>query len=316
MIITITTISNECIHVDVEESSNIDSVKTQIAEIKGVSKDLIKLIYKGKEMPDNLNVSEIEITPKTKIILFIKKVGNIPSKKTVEKPKPEPVPEKIEELPKEENKTKHSDISITAPLPLFDAEEKFNDPPEFETKVKLLMDLGYEEGDCKKALRAAVYNTDAAAGFLLSGHIPDIVTVPKEPELTDNNEINDLENLSEEEKSHAQFRKTINELYRHPEKIAEFMSMMEQAFPEDGPMIRKQPEMFLTQIGIDPSRFDLSLLTPKSEYQKLMEEFTEEQKQSIHRLEELGFDTMMVIQVFSACGCDEETAKSCLIGMR
>ena len=73
---------------------------------------------------------------------------------------------------------------------------------------------------------------------------------------------------------------------------------------------------FLGSIGLNPDDFDLSGLGRTTEYERLMSQFTAAERESIHALEKLGLDTMIIIQVFVACDKNEELARECLQGMK
>ena len=46
-----------------------------------------------------------------------------------------------------------------------------NDPPDFNTNVQNLVDMGFERSQCEQALRISGYNPNAAASLLLSGNL-------------------------------------------------------------------------------------------------------------------------------------------------
>ena len=109
----------------------------------------------------------------------------------------------------------------------------------------------------------------------------------------------------------------LRQLHNHPEFLPTYLEDLADNNPAVAPLIHSDPAAFLVSIGLNPKDFDLSSLKKnKTEFESLMEQFTEEEQQAIHRLEKLGFDTMMVIQVFEACGRNEQLSEECLKDMK
>jgi hypothetical protein len=52
-----------------------------------------------------------------------------------------------------------------------------------QQRVNRLVELGYQQADCEKALRAAAFNMDRAVDYLTSGNIPEPLAVPAFPQL-------------------------------------------------------------------------------------------------------------------------------------
>lgn len=251
-----------------------------------------------------------------------------PQKKSSEKrksPKKES-PIKVQEAaapaptqPKEEatQKPEQPGHSMVAPLPELEAKHQLVDPPNFNALVQTLTEMGFSEGDAAHALRAAVYNPDRAAEFLLTNYIPEM------PQLYDPNDLaneeedyDDDDNSDEEDDEQASTLQFLRQLHQNPELLPIYLKDLADNNPAVAPLIRNDPASFLVSLGVNPSEFDLSSLKHKSEFETLMEKFTEEEQKAIHRLEKLGFDTTDVIQVFEACDRDENLTKSCLEQMK
>ena len=50
---------------------------------------------------------------------------------------------------------------------------KTEDPSDFQSKVRSLMDIGFDQKLCERALRASYFNVDRAAEYLIEGQVPE-----------------------------------------------------------------------------------------------------------------------------------------------
>jgi hypothetical protein len=215
----------------------------------------------------------------------------------------------------------------TEPLPVVVTNPGRPDPPGFAAKVRNLSALGFSQGDCEIALRAAMGNVDRAADYLLSGHtpkVPQFVTsadLPARPDDdSDPDEDDDIvfpedEDEDEESVRLRTFTRFRNQLIRDPASLRHFLNEMAEANPAVARLIRDDPGAFLAGLGLNPEDFDLSQLGRKSQYEQLMAGFDDNEKAAIHELEALGFDSMTVLQVFVACGKQKDLAEDCLRSM-
>ena len=231
----------------------------------------------------------------------------------------------IKETPKEKSEDKAG--PSVEPLP--DIVERKPDPPGFSAKVAKLMELGYNQFDCECALRSALGNMDRAVDYLLSGYYPDLPTfyepnqIQQQEQNEDEEEAEEIspnqvfnEEEEEEDDQLQEFLRFRNQLIQNPQLLRQFLDQMANDNPEMAPLIRQDPAMFLVNVGLNPNDFDLSDLTPKTQYEELMSRFTTEEQTIIHKLEKKGFDTMVVIQVFDACDKNEQTTIECLMSMQ
>ena len=332
------TISGKHYSDEFDSSATISEVKEKISEQLQTSADKIRLIYNSKILSDDASIDEIGIEEGKTIIVHIQNAP-INKKKAVEQAaqkasqnkaekvneKPAELPKKVEEKPAQEApKPAPKSKPDAAPLPDIEEKSQLVDPPNFEEMVAELAAMGFDIHDCRKALRAAVYNPNRAGDFLLNNYIPDI------PQLYDPNEdpVNieggdeDYDSMEEDERTQEEIEREamtmfLRQLTQHPEFLADYLDDLATNNPSVAPFIRSDPAGFLVSIGLNPKDFDVSKLKKnKSDYETYMEQFTEEEQQAIHRLEKHGFDTMTIIQVFDACGRDETLTAECLQGMK
>jgi UV excision repair protein RAD23 len=190
--------------------------------------------------------------------------------------------------------------------------------------------MGFNEGDCELALRAALGNPDRAADYILSGQIPaipqmistadvpmDEVSAEEDDQviLSDNDEMNEEEDEQDQLRRFTQFR---NQLIRDPASLRAFLRQMSEENPSVAGLIRDDPAAFLASIGLNPDDFDLAGLGRVSEYERVMSELSEHEQSVVHGLEKIApnLDTMTVIQVFVACDKDENVARACIQSMQ
>ena len=325
MIIKFKTISNKTYELELYPTDTIGQIREKLGKEFGLLSSALKFIHLAKVLTDEQTIEECGIDGTNFVILHIQNIKLSSQIKKEEKKKLSPIKEK-DPSPKKENITILKDFKgpQVEPLPIYQTKSEIPDPVDFEEKVKSLISLGFSKSDCEQALRSAVFNSNRAAEFLLSGHIPDLPKLYhpsfEEDKEEEEEEVTNLlinnENEEEEEDFELGFKLLYQNLKKDPNYIYEFLNEMAENNPSLIPLIKNDPAAFLASIGINPTEFDLSKLNKKSEFEILMSKFTNKQKEEIHRLELLGFDTMIVIQVYEACDRNEEIAKECLLEMK
>ena len=319
MLVSFRTTSNKLYQEEFDPSTTIAAIKTQMAEKYGYSANKMRLLYNAKVLPDTATLESAQVQ-KGFIILHALPATGAPQKQEA---KPVETPKAEEPVGPTENKA-----PTCEPLPEFSRNSGRPDPPGFRAKVQELMSMGFSEGDCVNALRAALGNADRAADFILSGHIPEVpqmISTADIPvgEADEDEEVDDIvfsDSDEEEDDDGAaalrRFTRFRDQLIRNPEQLRTFLEQMAEENPAVAGLIRDDPAAFLGSIGLNPDDFDLSGLGRTTEYERLMSQFTAAERESIHALEKLGLDTMIIIQVFVACDKNEELARECLQGMK
>lgn len=290
----------------------------------------ISLLYQSKILDDSQVIGTFEFPENSFIVVYTRK---LPVKKNTDETKEnQQKSEKADENESIKSNEKHeeersmnaepSNHIHTSPIKnlLLTNKTNFDDPPDFHDKIEQLKVLGYGESDCENALRAALYQVDLAADYLVGGQIPDIPT----PLQLDETLASLKKNCEDEEEETNENIEYLNDLIflkqtfqEKPEKFPEYVNQLQESNPELVRTIRRDPALFLYKLGLDPSKYDTeSVKKPSSKYEELMNQFNPEEKNAIHRIESNGFDTMTVIQVFIACDKNEELTNSCLVSMR
>lgn len=332
MLLSFKTTTNELYQEEFALSATIKDVKIKMAEKYNYAANKMKLIWHAKMLQDNVTVKNIGFKPGTSIVLHGTKVSApaANAKPAAKKQEPVEIKEAENAPPAEQTQVREVAAPSSEPLPQFSRNRGRPDPPGFRSKVQQLTALGFAEGDCEDALRASLGNVDRAADFLLSGYIPEVppmistADVPMADEDDDDLDsviFEDDDYDSEEEEgdegaaSLRRFTRWRDQLIRDPNSLRAFLNQMIEENPAVAGLIRDDPRAFLGSIGLNPDDFDLTGLGKVSQYELLMGQFNETEKDAIHQLEKLGLDTMMIIQVFVACDKNLELARECLQSM-
>lgn len=314
MIVKFRTIKNNLYELDLSPTDTIQLVKQLLASKYGLDSSKMKLIHKAKILTDATTVESLRISESDFIVLH-----TVPQKKSVSTA-PATANTSAAEKP----------IPSAQPLPGIARKLVNPDPPNFRESVKTLVEMGFNEGDCECALRSAVGNLERATEYLISGYIPDVphlisvsdVPIQNQREITFSDE-EDFEEYSdlgqyetdEEEDSFERLIQMRDEMIHDPEALRSFLNQMAEENPCMAGFIQDDPASFLTSIGFNPNDFDLSGVRRTTQYEEYMSHFTNEEQNDIHSLERLGYDTMLIIQVFEACNKDLEETRKCLLTM-
>jgi hypothetical protein len=173
--------------------------------------------------------------------------------------------------------------------------------------------LGFSTGACEDALRAALYRKDLAVEYLIDG-------VPELPHYV----VAQPQSVSSDEEDRDQADQDISEQLRlvqaGSQTFVQFLEYLRSHYPVHASVALRSPTHFLTDYGFNPADFDLAgamqaMQSRNTMYDEMMVMFTMEERAKIRRIEEKGFDTMLVIQVFIACERDETSTELCLRSM-
>lgn len=330
MLVEFRTLTNKQYEIEIDPSLSIKDVREFIATKYNYHVDQLSLFYHSKRLENGQTVESVGIEAGSYVILLI---SNMPTQQPPPPPSnPLPKPIIYEEIftmpsdPLPMPKASPENIPVqettssgphASPLPSIIQKPITNVPPNFQELVKKLQDIGYEKTECEAALHAACYDLDLAANYLLSGNIPDIVQ-PKTYE--ENNETDDSEYSDDNSEDMDDDMITTpsdsiairNIIVANPQT---YMNIIRQTDPVLYQQVADNPELFLQRLGLSIN--DYPPQRPNaSEYENLMSEFSNEEKEAIHRLESKGYDTMTIIQVFVACDKNEQLTAQCLSTMQ
>ena len=113
-------------------------------------------------------------------------------------------------------------------------------------------------------------------------------------------------------------------IFGNPQTISFFINIISEINPELAQKIQENPIPFLQTFGITVIRQgEKNLLVrsenvmnnPNSQIQSILNLFSPSERQTIERICQMGFDPLLVIQIFDACGRDETATINMLRSM-
>ncbi|XP_075159268.1 UV excision repair protein RAD23 homolog B [Haematobia irritans] len=187
-----------------------------------------------------------------------------------------------------------------------------------ESMVREIMSMGYPESDVRRALFASFNNPDRAIEYLIEG-IPDIreimggapqasiptVNPPTGAPAAGTNPLNFLR----EDPRFSQMRRVIRQ---RPELLSSVLSRIGETNPALLSVIRENQDEFVAMLNEEVSGGGGSAggestdsgAEPREDVVEII--LTEEEKQAVDRLVNLGFPREIVLQAYIACEKNEE----------
>ena len=116
-----------------------------------------------------------------------------------------------------------------------------------------------------------------------------------------------------------QVKRVLDGVKRGAVQYQHFAEWIQAAYPSWAYGLLHNPIQFFTEFGFDPADFLPKMRQENRQergmYEELISEFSDEEQEAIHRIEESGFDTMLAIQVYTACQKNEAETLQCLRSM-
>ena len=284
------------------EKNTIKDLKNEIEKLHGFDSAQIKLLFNGKVLTDDKTLEEYQIKNENVIIMMNTKLKAKENPQPTEQQKPESSkeePKKEEQPKKEEEKPKTEE-----PKP----KEQDNQ------KINQLVEMGYEKAKVEQALSAAKGNVDLAIEYLNS-NIP--VPSPSDQPST-NQQAGSGPNVPLELRRYASFMKVL--CRDDPERIYTLLNTLKSKNPALLNRIKEREEDFkqllvspVNQQDIDNYKFFEQEIGNIPRGQRRIEiQLTQEEREAINRLKELGFSESDAIQAYIACDKNEELAANYL----
>ncbi|EAX95286.1 Ubiquitin family protein [Trichomonas vaginalis G3] len=324
--LSIRSVKGNIYKIDVPEDATVGQAKEIFREQCDPEAKDITFIFKANRLDNSKLISSLDIK---KTDFFIVHIVKKPAA-----PKPaEPAPAAVAPAPAPAPQTPAPAVPRAAPLPelvqptqqnQFDMDALVSSP-QFVTAVNSLEELGFKEEEATAALKAAKGNAELAYNFLEQGYIPSEQDIENQQNL-----INQLrEKLTAEPSLIPQYILAI--AAQHPDRAQQYMA---------------NPEQFLNDYGLDPNKFDIPQIKeqlnaasqeienlaasgdfadapdsfPQQEMnpmQARLSSYSPEEQEVLKRIFEIfpNQDQFTVIQVYEACGKDENQTVNCLLSM-
>jgi len=283
MLVTIKTLQQQTLTVEIDESKTVLDLKKEIESKKGLeyAVNCQKLIYSGKILTDDVPLKDYKIEENKFIVVMVTK-SKAPETAPSTKSTATPVTSKVEKpsaaatATKDEAKDKTASTSSTTTTPVATTEQPKKeqtspattpDPSssssELEGVISNIMEMGYPRDQVERALRASFNNPDRAVEYLMSDSIPTAVeeSFAFEPEgnpqgnpqagspTGQEGDPNSLEFL----RNQPQFQQLCQIVQRSPNLLSTIMQQLRTSNPQLLNLISQNQEAFVRMLNEQPA---------------------------------------------------------------
>lgn len=345
MIITIKTLQQQTLQIEIDENKTVLDLKKEIETKKGseYAVNCQKLIYSGKILSDESPLKEYNIEENKFIVVMVTKskaTASEATKSTTSQPvKTEQTATKSSDETKEKQATTSTDkkdeeksAKDTKSTP-----DPSTNTSELEDVIRNIMEMGYPRNQVENALRASFNNPDRAVEYLMTGHIPSMEEVLNEPlQNLDNpnasptgGDPNSLEFL----RNQPQFQQLCQVVQQNPSLLNTIMQQLRTTNPQLLDLITNNQEAFVRMLNEPisgpptaagrqaanapssgaPATGGQPLSTPHLDSLIGSANVTPADKEAIERLKGLGFPEYLVVQAYYACEKNEDLAANFLL---
>lgn len=203
---------------------------------------------------------------------------------------------------------------------------------DFERMVTEIIDMGFEREQVERAMRASFNNPDRAVEYLFNG-IPDVgsseAAPPPLPAQSSSNtaqessattQPNDGSNPPPSDalqflRSQPQFRQMRNVIRDNPNLLQPLLQQIRSTNPDLFRMIQENQEEFVAMLNSEdePGAGVSGNIGANASDQPGYIQVSQEDKQAIDRLKDLGFPEGLVVQAYFACEKNEQLAANFLL---
>ncbi|KAJ1921992.1 UV excision repair protein rad23 [Mycoemilia scoparia] len=330
---------------EVEPTFTVSKVKELVQERFSIPVEKQKIMYSGKQLKDEQTLVDVKIKDNDAVFVVGTKAPK-PTPQTESKPTIAPVPETPA------NTSSASQSTPSAPVANRSAQEHVPNTPspntretdnrtedqqqhetgeqhsedtfttgkDYDVVINNLMEMGYDRELCVKAMRASFNNPDRAAEYLLMG-IPEHI----EQQSQEQDDQADM-NVESEEAPSGRLNETLEMLRNSPEfhdlrrqvqanpnLLQPIMMQISQNNPELFRVITDNREVFLQMLteGVEDHAGGDGIDETQDGQQVIR--VTQEEKEAIDRLTEMGFERDLVVQAYFACEKDEQLTADFLL---
>jgi len=348
MLVTFKTLSQTTFKLEVTGNDSISAIKKQILqeqpEFKKTSE--LKLIYAGKVLDDEKTVADYKVTEKGFVVVMeqivkpaprepfrepIKKIVPTPTV-SAEKPaesmdvKPVDIPEPITEP----SAAPITDSAITAENTNTSGANALVTGEALKKAISNIMEMGFGREQVCAALEKSFNNPERAVEYLLTGNLsvepaeggvvasqppanmPSSVLASESAPSQDTSEGNVPANPMQLLSQMPQFR-TMRALVRqNPQLLPQLIQQLGRSNQQLFNLIQEHEREFLEFLNSD----DDTVAPGEGEHphpEPVVLQMTQDEKNAVERLKDLGFPEDLVIQAYYACDKDEELAANFLL---
>ncbi|KAK1443547.1 UV excision repair protein rad23 like protein [Babesia gibsoni] len=308
MKLKVKTLNNLEVDVEVDDAASIlDLMKAVEKVLPAMPSDRQKLIHSGKVLKQELKLSDYaDIKDGDKVIV-------IASKQAEAKPETTPKAEAVEK-PAVESHVQQESQQTTEPN-----ESRLVTGSELEMNIARICEMGFPRPLVERAMAAAFNNPERAVEFLSTGNIPthsDMYVDDEEGEQPNTGSFESVpggEGMTDESlmaiQSHPYFQQLRQVIQSDPQMLQQLLETIGQNNPELLQTILENQEEFMhiLNTGGEGAPYSESLEGPN------VIQLTDQEIESVQRLEGLGFPRSAVIEAYLACDKNEELAANYLL---
>jgi len=340
MKINVRTIQQESFVIDAELDNTVQDLKNKIEKERGCAPENQKLIFAGKILDDAQTVKELNFDDKKFIVLMVtpakKKVEETSASQVTSSPATVDTTAVIASNPSTTDTASATSTNVVSESnsnSFGAAESALLMGADYETMVQEMMAIGYERPQVVAALRASFNNPDRAVEYLLTGlpasAISAASTVPLSTDST-SQPLNadaqlaeqledDLDGLEDGEnnlaylRSHPMFARMRQLIQQNPDMLPQLMQQIGATNPNLLQQITQNQDRFVQMLN-EPIADD-SATAPHGNLPPgaVSIQVTEQERDAIDRLKQMGFSEAMVIQAYFACDKNENLAANFLL---
>ncbi|XP_051763122.1 RAD23 homolog A, nucleotide excision repair protein a [Ctenopharyngodon idella] len=352
MQITLKTLQQQTIQIDIDDDQTVKALKEKIEAEKGRDSFPVagqKLIYAGKILQDDTPIKEYKIDEKNFVVVMVSKT------KTAGPPAPPSEPPKSVAAPSSSSSSSSPPpppppAPAAIPIP---SDERLDDPPatvsptqspddrtgqvadgedasstlvtgqEYDAMLTNIMSMGYERDKVVAALKASYNNPHRAVEYLLNGipTVPVQETRPAPAQLPTDTQPTEGENPLEFLRSQPQFQSMRQVIQQNPSLLPALLQQLGQENPELLQQISQHQELFIQMLNApvdegeagEGAEFgDLGAIGDEAAPGSYIQ-VTQQEKEAIERLKALGFSEALVVQAYFACEKNENLAANFLL---
>uniref|UniRef100_A0A671LBN3 UV excision repair protein RAD23 n=1 Tax=Sinocyclocheilus anshuiensis TaxID=1608454 RepID=A0A671LBN3_9TELE len=345
MQITLKTLQQQTIQIDIDDDQTVKALKEKIEAEKGRESFPVagqKLIYAGKILQDDTPIKEYNIDEKNFVVVMVSKT------KAAGPAAPPSEPAKSVATPSSSSSPPPPPAPFPAAIPI---DECLDDPPatispaqspdgnvelvfvsqtfmhmcsavtgqEYDAMLTNIMSMGYERDKVVAALKASYNNPHRAVEYLLNVSVVVIQTHSHLLIFYHYSCENPLEFL----RSQPQFQSMRQVIQQNPSLLPALLQQLGQDNPELLQQISQHQELFIQMLnapvgegegeGGEGGEFaDLGAIGDEAAPGSYIP-VTQQEKEAIERLKALGFSEALVVQAYFACEKNENLAANFLL---
>ncbi|KAJ1609471.1 RAD23p-like protein [Cryptosporidium canis] len=322
MKIKIRTVQNTEMEVEVEPEYSVEKVKQSIQALNPVMEaSRLKLIFAGRILNDSQTVKDVGIKEGERLVVLLSKGASQKAAESQQNKQSPAVPQSAPDSTPASNAQSQSGAQEPS---IESRASALLTGSELEETITSIVNMGFEREQVVRAMRAAFNNPDRAVEYLTSGlPIPEnpVATSPESVAPANSNAApapapsedssSELPGNLEALRTNPLFQQLRSVVQQDPRILPELLIRIGQTNPEILRLITENQEEFIRMMertDSDEISGDASQFPTQATIQ-----LTQQEVESIERLQALGFPRNAAIEAYLICEKNEELAANYLL---